>query len=187
MLPNELLLEIIQYLNKNDLACLIFVNKNICQLLYTTETIKYYQRINKINLLYDSMYSLSIFKTVYYSEPFQSDEDIFISACVRGHLEVVKFLAANDKNLIDSYAFNIASRYGNLEVVNFLALSKTNLISSDNNAIYLAAIDGHFEVVKFLVTNRVLKLSYDYNIVVYCADKFPEIVKFLEEHKKMNN
>lgn len=66
MIPNELFLEIAEYLNQVDLKRLIFINKNIYQILCKTETIKFYQKTIGCSLE-SAAHSLFMFKTIYYS------------------------------------------------------------------------------------------------------------------------
>ena len=100
---------------------------------------------------------------------YEKNNESFLLACDRGHLEVIKYLISlPEKYKIDpsamiNLAIRRASLYGRLEVVKYLiSLPEEYNIdpSADNNyAIKWASYNGHLDVVNYLMS-----LPKEYNI-----------------------
>ena len=107
------------------------------------------------------------------------------SASEDGHLEVVKVLTENgrDVTVSDNYAIRMASNNGHLEVVKVLIENGADVTAIDNLSIRMASENGHLEVVKVLIENGA-DVTANRNHAIIMASKYDhlEVVRLLIEN-----
>jgi ankyrin repeat protein len=107
------------------------------------------------------------------------------SASEDGHLEVVKVLTENgrDVTVSDNYAIRMASNNGHLEVVKVLIENGADVTAIDNLSIIMASKYDHLEVVRLLIENGADVTARD-NLAIRIASGYGrlEVVKLLIEN-----
>lgn len=189
MLPNELFLEIVEYLNFDDLQNIIFASKDA--LLSATPLIKFFQE-NYYDLCDCSLVeSLPVFKTIYYRDRVFDKNKLLVEASMNGCLDVVKYLVANgaDVNTSEGSALCYAVRCENLDTVKYLIENGADVNASDFVALKYACEGEHLDIAEVLIANSD-GLSFCSYLLMEKACKWGQlnVVKFLSMHGvKLNN
>jgi len=87
------------------------------------------------------------------------------SACINGHLNIVKSLVKNGANIraYDDEALGESCKHGHLNIVMFLVEKGANVKANNNYAIRMAELYNHFDVRDYLYKHggRPYKYKYD--------------------------
>lgn len=179
-------LEVVKLLLEDDTVNPFYSNGYISGFLRACE--QGHTEIVELLLKHKKRYLEEINKNFYLEEINTN----FCLACWNDHLEVVK-LIIDDGEVDPSYDNNdpiiAACNVGNLEMVKLLLADKRVDPSTDNNHCILDMSEsGNIEIIKLLLNDpRVDPTDNDKAIITAKNNHNLDIVKLLEQYKKLNN
>lgn len=86
---------------------------------------------------------------------FDEETELLFTSIEEGHLDAVQYFVSLGANIYGGYGWSLglAAKCGHLEIVKYLASLDSDLINADDAcALHEAIQEGHLEIVKYLVS-----------------------------------